>query len=98
MSKGRRRVGRGSTMILLVLAGCAHSHRHRGGCCGPAAGDTPAMMVTPVVARGTIVPGLDGLAPFAVLEESLNRERHIVPTYRELGARDCQCLAARASS
>lgn len=57
----------------------------------------PAATVLPVAARGQVAPDLTRLASFAALDDALKRERSAPVVYRNLGARDCQCLAAHAS-
>ncbi|SIN77583.1 hypothetical protein SAMN05444166_0777 [Singulisphaera sp. GP187] len=88
----------GAALLLLVASGCAQTHHARSGGCGPLPGDAPALTIPPVVERGEIKPDLSRLASFETLETTLSQERTAKSTYRELSARDCQCLAARASS
>ncbi|AGA29077.1 hypothetical protein [Singulisphaera acidiphila] len=98
MLNGSGLVRKGATLLLLIASGCAHPPHRRPGGCGPLPRDAPTLAIPPVVERGEISLDLTRLAPFATLETSLSRERNTVSTYRALSARDCLCLAARASS
>lgn len=98
MPRGTKRVGRASTLLLLVVAGCAHGPHDRPGGCGPLAVDVPPVFVAPLGARGDVAPDLTRLASFTDLDEALKQERATRATYRKVSARDCQCLAVQGSS
>lgn len=84
-------------MLLLIASGCVQTHPRGPTGGGPRPEDLPHLTIPPVVERGEIRPDLSQLPPFAALEASLSQERNAASTYRALSARDCQCLAARAS-
>jgi hypothetical protein len=87
----------GAAFFSLVLAGCAHWAREQVACCGPHPTDAPAETVLPAGRRAAILPNADRLPPFALLDETLKRERAASLPYRTLSAREAQCLAAQAS-